>query len=441
MRHRLPVTYLDIVKSPSLVHWLKMSAVLFAARLLGFWNKPRPLVVEESEWTLLDEAHFSYKYIKPLTSAEKGVHEVLFSDDRSVVRLPSSFEAKNCLTVGAAGDLMPAEGLEQSRDIIFENVADLLFDVDVSFANLEGPVSDTKFDVNFIGGNAPHILGFTRSEFESITAHKGKNFKLLSFANNHSFDKGIEGLDTTHDMFSRHGIVAIGTPMAPTEYGRATIVTEKGIKIGFVSATYSLNGLNPPVDAAHRIHVTDLVLKPDLEILRKQIIDCKRHNCDFIIASIHWGQEAEFFPRKYQTEVAHTLVEEGVDLILGHHPHVIQPIEYYRTKRDRDRIAVIAYSLGGLGMRWYTAPHFALGLILNLKISKGVIDGIERTYIESVRPVPVFQNIFLSYYADIRIKRLEKLEDHVKEGESGALHGYAMKIKKYADLVLPETKQ
>ncbi|TIO54488.1 MAG: hypothetical protein E5X98_21745, partial [Mesorhizobium sp.] len=139
------------------------------------------------------EAHFSYKYIKPLTSAEKGVHEVLFSDDRSVVRLPSSFEAKNCLTVGAAGDLMPAEGLEQSRDIIFENVADLLFDVDVSFANLEGPVSDTKFDVNFIGGNAPHILGFTRSEFESITAHKGKNFKLLSFANNHSFDKGIEG--------------------------------------------------------------------------------------------------------------------------------------------------------------------------------------------------------------------------------------------------------
>ncbi|MER9178506.1 CapA family protein [Mesorhizobium sp. M0955] len=437
MRHRLPATYLDIVKSPTVAHWFKMRTVLLAARLFGFWNKPRPLVVDESKWTLVDEAHFSYKYIKPLTSAEKGLPELLFANDRSAVRLPGAFKAKNTLTIGAAGDLMPAEGLQESKDVLFENVADLLFDADVSFANLEGPVSDTKFDINFVGGNSPHILGFTRAEFEAITSHKGRSFRILSFANNHSFDKGIEGLDTTQDMLSRYGIVALGTPAAPEEYGRATIVTENGIRLGFVSATYSLNGLNPPPEAAYRVHVTELNVNPDLELLKLQVMDCKRNNCDFIIASIHWGQEAEFFPRKKQIEIAHTLIEEGVDLILGHHPHVIQPIEYYRTKRDKDRIAVIAYSLGGLGMRWYTAPHFALGLILKLKVSKGVVDGTERTYIESVSPVPVFQNIFVSYFGHTRIKRIEKLEDHVKNGESGALNRYAIEIKRYADLVLP----
>ncbi|MGY4298724.1 poly-gamma-glutamate capsule biosynthesis protein CapA/YwtB (metallophosphatase superfamily) [Bradyrhizobium sp. i1.4.4] len=172
-------------------------------------------------------------------------------------------------------------------------------------------------------------------------------------------------------------------------------------------------------------------------MLKKQIEDCKKQECDFIVASIHWGFEFEFFPRSRQIEAAHKLVEEGVDLIWGHHPHVIQPLEYYRPKRDPDRIAVIAYSLGGLTFWWDSAPHLALGLILNLKLAKGSIRGASRTYIERMRPVPVFQDDFRQ--GDARLLRVEKLENHLNGCSEDRSDGYTRHIeqmKKYASLVL-----
>ncbi|MER9312938.1 CapA family protein [Mesorhizobium australicum] len=440
MRHRLPATFLDLLKPPTVGYRLKMGAVHCAARLFGFWEKPWPKATEDpDEYAFLDEAYSNYKYLNPIVRPEATVHKALFASKRSMVKLPADFQSATSLTIGAAGDLMPAEGLEASKDVVFENVADVLLDVDISFANLEAPVTEQKIEVAFIGGDAP-IMGFSPSEFAAVAGHKGLNFNLLSFANNHAFDRGVEGLDTTFKTFAQFGIVPVGTPLTPSDYGRATIINKRGIKIGFVSATYSLNGLEPP-EAADRIHTARLSSRnsfPDLELLKKQIADAKTQGCDFIVASLHWGYEAEFFPRKRQVDVAHALVEEGVDLILGHHPHVVQPVEYYRTKRDENRIAVIAYSLGGLGYRWYTAPHFALGLILNMRLAKGTTCGNNRTYIEFANPVPVFQNIFLSYFGDMRIKRLEKLEDHLKAGEPSALRSYASKIRFYADLVLRE---
>ncbi|RWJ04390.1 MAG: CapA family protein [Mesorhizobium sp.] len=441
MKHRLPDTYIDILKPPSVRYWLKMNAVYCAARLIGFWDKPRPQVTEDSEeYTFINEAYANYKYLKPITRPEQTVYDTLFASDRSIVKLPPDFETTASLTMGAAGDLMPAEGLEASKDILFENVADVLLNVDISFANLEAPVTEQKIEVKFTGGDAAPIMGFSPSEFAAVAGHKGLNFNLLSFANNHAFDWGVEGLNTTSKLLAQHGIVPIGTPRTPLDYGRATIIHKQGITIGFVSTTDSLNGPKPPPDAAHRIHVAKLSsTSPNLELLKRQIVDAKTQGCDFIVASLHWGCEAEFFPRKHQIDIAHTLVEAGVDLLLGHHPHVIQPVEYYRTKRDQRRIAVIAYSLGGLGYRWYTAPHFALGLILNLKIEKGKTDVGERTYIACVNPVPVFQNIFVSYFGDMRIKRLEMLTNHLEGGgESSSLGSYASEVKRYADLVLPE---
>jgi poly-gamma-glutamate synthesis protein (capsule biosynthesis protein) len=129
-------------------------------------------------------------------------------------------------------------------------------------------------------------------------------------------------------------------------------------------------------------------------------------------------------------------VEEGADLIIGHHPHVIQPIEYFRPERDPDRVAAIAYSLGGLGFRWYTAPHFSLGLILNMQLAKGVTNGITRTYIKRFKPYPVFQHIFLSSLGASKKKRLEKLEDHLENKSSKDVIAYVSQLKQYADLVL-----
>lgn len=434
MQRNFPATYLDLYRAPSFTHWLSMKAAMTSARLLGYWDYPRvDAATDAEEMTFSDELYWFYKLRRPIVRAEENVCPVLFLRNKSVVGLPEGFKKDGSVTIGAAGDLMPADGLEHSRDVFFENTADVLLDADFSFANLEGPVTEQY--VEYCPGTP--LMGFSVAQFPTLAGHRGKCFTALSLANNHAFDWGIEGLETTQRLVTQYGIVDVGSPRTPEEYGRARTLIKKGVKIGVVSATFGLNGRRPPENESHRIHVAKLCSKhdaTDLGLLRRQLEDCRQQHCDFIVASIHWGYEFEFFPRLRQIDAAHTLIEEGVDLILGHHPHVIQPVEYYRTKRDPNRIAVIAYSLGGLGWRWYTAPHFALGMILSMKLSKGLISGESRTYIERVNPIPTFQSVF--YVNGIRLKRVEKLKEHL--GGIGPLHStrYLEKIRQYADLVL-----
>lgn len=434
MQDDLPATYLDLYRAPTYIYWLKMKAAMTSARLFGYWDYPRARAATNAEeMTFIDEVYWCYKLARPTVRAEKNVSEVLFLLDNSSVKLPLGFKTDTSATLAAAGDLMPADGLESSKDILFENIADELFNVDISFANLEGPVTE-KYVEYHPGTN---LLNFSIAQFATLAGYRGKYFETLSFCNNHTFDWGIEGVETTQRLFTQYGIIDVGTPRSPEKYGRATILTKKQIKVGFISATFGINGLELPANEGYRIHRAKLCSKhvaTDLELFKNQIDDCRKQSCDFIVASIHWGYEFEFFPRRRQIEAAHTLIEEGVDLILGHHPHVIQPVEYYCTKRDPNRIAVIAYSLGGLGWRWYTAPHFALGVILNMKLSKGFINGTTRTYIESIKPMPVFQSI--SCQADTRLKRIEKLQEHLNGSRSPHPAPYLRQMKEYADLVL-----
>lgn len=440
MRHSFPANPLEDYRAPSFAYGLKMRAALIIARLFRYWDTPSAIAATD-EASFIDNAYWLHKCARPITKAEENVAEVIFLRDKSVVKLPDGFKSDASVTFAAAGDLMPADELELSKDILFENVADVLLNVDVSFANLEAPVTERDVkESEFVAGDAP-IMGLSLAQFSALVGHRGKYFTALNFANNHAFDMGIEGLETTQKLLTQKGIVDVGTPRHPQEHGRAKILAKEGIKIGFISATYGLNRHDPPVDEAYRIHTAKLMSRSvptELEILKEQIKDCKKQRCDFIVASIHWGYEFEFFPRYRQVDAAHTLIEEGVDLILGHHPHVIQPVEYYRTKRDPNRIAVIAYSLGGLTFDWYTAPHLVLGLILNMKLSRGLMSGAIRTYIESILSIPVFQSV--CFEGQRKFKRIEKLQEH--SNDRGTYHParYVEQIEKYADLVLQNSK-
>lgn len=444
MQNHPPSTPREISQAAALTFESEVKAALERAELSGDWDYPIAAAATDSEeMTVTDWAYWLYKRARPTVRAEEKVPEVLFLHDQSVVRLPDEFKTEAAVTIGAAGDLIPVDGMESSKDVLFERVADVLFDVDISFANLEAPVTEQDIKESVILGQGPEnptIMRNSSAQFFTLAGHREKKFTALNFANNHTFDMGIEGLETTQKLLDQNGIITIGTPRNPEEYGRATIIAKEGIKIGFISATFGLNGRHLPVDEAYRIHTAKLVSKhvaTDLELLNKQIEDCKNQGCDFIVASIHWGYEFEFFPRSRQIEAAHRLVEEGVDLILGHHPHVIQPLEYYRTKRDPSRIAVIAYSLGGLTFWWDAAPHLVLGLVLNMKLAKGSIGGASRTYIETIKPIPVFQDVFRQ--VDTRLLRIEKLEDHLNRcGEDGSddRKKHIKQMRKYADLVL-----
>ncbi|MCP4392796.1 MAG: CapA family protein [Alphaproteobacteria bacterium] len=439
MRSKIPSTPAEVLDLSSNILRLIINTMVKLAEVFKFWEYPyKKAATSFEEIRAMDIFYWVYKTTNSITRVEKGERAAdLFMTDGSIIGLPQDFEKNSSITLGAAGDLLRSKGIEHSKDILFENVTDLLFDQAVSYANFESPITEQELKDEVIGDKEPPTECCSQEQFGILKGHKDKRFTVMNTANNHMFDMGIEGVDTTQRVFADEGIMDVGTNINPDEYGQGKIITKDGVKLGFVSVTFGLNGHELPDDESHRINVSKLLSKfadPELDLLKQQIDHCKNQGCDFIIASLHWGFEFEFFPRKRQVEAARAIVEYGADAIICHHPHVIQPVEYYRTSRDPNRIAVIAHSLGS--MVWgFSAPHLVLSAILNLTLSKGSFQGKELTYIEKTSVTPVFRS-----YTDNDGKvmtRIEKLTDHL-DGNSNHPHDYIAEIKQYADLVLGE---
>ncbi|MGO4139307.1 CapA family protein [Rhizobium anhuiense] len=406
------------------------------ALLVDYWDAPlEGAATDGAEFGFRDEVYWFYKSARPITKPEAGARDLLKRRDNNALTLSPNFKVECSLSMGVAGDLIQAEGLERSKDVLFSNVADVLFQKDLSFANYESVVAQDDKVKKVLGDGRSFTMCCSAEQYSTLTQHNGKHFTVLNTANNHTFDLDLAGLETTQKLLEQYDIMNVGTPRDVDEYGRGSILTSKGIKIGFVSATFGIRRFKLPAHETHRIHVAKLCSKyvaPELELLKRQIAHCKAQGCDFIVGSLHWGWEFEFFPRKSQIDAAHELVEAGVDLLLGHHPHVIQPVEFYPTKRDPKRIAVIAYSLGSTTFGWFTAPHMMLSLMLDIKLSKGCLDGAQQTYISAVYPVPVFRHHYMQ--AGKLLMRIEKLSDHV--ASTGDIPSSIQRMHEYAKLVL-----
>jgi hypothetical protein len=438
MASELPRTPADALQLSSRPLHVLLITALKAAKMTGIWRRaPANSAAVAEEMTTLDNLYWVYKSRFPITRPEPNLKKLAeICRDRETVALPHAMQAQQTLTISACGDILRSPGIENSKDLIYEKVQGLLFDPDISYANFESPITRQDLVEEVIGDGEPPTECCSQAQFDILKGHNSKKFDLLNLANNHMNDMGNEGIETTLRVIAREGIAPIGVNGDPDRHGKATIIVRNGIKLGFVSATFGLNGRNLAPKDVYRIHVSRLLSKrqpPDLGLLQSQIDDCRKQGCDFIVASMHWGHEFEFFPRAVQVTAARALVEYGADAILCHHPHVIQPVEYYRTKRDPDRVALIAYSLGSL--TWgFMAPHLALSLVLNLKVTKGLHGGQVQTYLEDVKVVPVARR-----YLDedgVPITRIERLSDHAPSEPTTDLGADIAQMKRFADLVL-----
>jgi poly-gamma-glutamate synthesis protein (capsule biosynthesis protein) len=177
---------------------------------------------------------------------------------------------------------------------------------------------------------------------------------------------------------------------------KATILEKQGFKIGVVSYTFGLNNYRPPQDrpyVVNRLLLNDGVAANDFQLLQRQIAYCHEQNVDFIIAQLHWGMEHEFYPLPEQLELAHHMAELGVDAIFGHHPHVIQPMEIYRTQRDPQRDVPIYYSLGNL-VNYFSALYLCRSGVARLHLVKGVdAQGQIHVYVKDAQQVEVLQTV------------------------------------------------
>ena len=158
-------------------------------------------------------------------------------------------------------------------------------------------------------------------------------------ANNHCLDKGKLGLERTILMLDSLKIHHAGTYRNPEERHRnyPLLIEKNGFRIVLLNYTYGTNGLK--TDAPNMVNYINL------EQIKKDILDARRKLPDVIIACMHWGVEYCSFPERSECELANWLIEQGVDHVIGSHPHVLQPMEIVKDPRTPAR-HVIVYSLG-----------------------------------------------------------------------------------------------
>jgi poly-gamma-glutamate synthesis protein (capsule biosynthesis protein) len=247
----------------------------------------------------------------------------------------------------------------------------------------------------------------------------------------------MEGFNTTHEQLKAEGFHYVGTNRTPEARKKGLILNSEGIKFGFVAATYSLNQqfFQEPMEdyLVNYVPFHRFKGKVDLSILEEQIAYCRSKDCDFIIISLHWGMEFEFYPRQDQVNIAHYLIECGADAIISHHTHNIQPYEFYQTRRDPHRKAPIFYGLGNLASLSST-PHRALSLSANFEVVKGHVNGDQKTLVARANVTPVLQ---VEYdFNETGYLRIEKLSDLIKSACSEGRSEYVNKSGQYADLIL-----
>ncbi len=197
---------------------------------------------------------------------------------------------------------------------------------------------------------------------ELLTAIKDMGLDVLVTANNHCVDRGREGLERTIDMLDSMNILHTGTFKTQTEKNKAhpLIIEKSGFRIALLNYTYGTNGL--PVTKPNIVNLIDTVA------IRKDIIKARSLKTDAIIVFTHWGAEYESLPSKSQKDITELCFKYGARLVIGSHPHVIQPMEW-RKKENQ----LVAYSLGNFvsGQRkQYTDG----GAMIRLELEKVTFD-------------------------------------------------------------------
>ena len=269
------------------------------------------------------------------------------------------------ITLLFVGDIMLDRGVEniwqnyQNSRYPFLNVVDEIRKADIAFANLEGSISEN--------GKNQKIKYSFRFDPSSVEGLKFAGFDVLSLANNHSFDWGREALEDTVNILRGNDILPVGAGINYLEANSPAIKNVAGAKIAFFA--YENIEPNSKYDEATK----DLAGKSsfNLERVKNEISAIKQLKiADMAIVSMHWGEEYQLRSNKFQQEIGRALVEAGADIIIGHHPHVIQEIERYKN-------GWIAYSLGNFIFDQNFSEETMKGLMLKVKIQNKKIVEIE----------------------------------------------------------------
>jgi poly-gamma-glutamate synthesis protein (capsule biosynthesis protein) len=214
-----------------------------------------------------------------------------------------------------------------------------------------------------------------------VYALKDAGFDLLVTANNHALDQGWEGVKRTIEVINENRLYQTGTFISQEDRDSIRIFNISSIKIAVLAYSENTNGLPIPKGKDFVINLIDE------ELIRKDIIKAREKNVDIVLVHLHYGIEYLREPNDYQKEIVQKIIELGADIIIGGHPHVIQPIDFFKTNNTKIDSGFVAYSMGNFisNQRW---RYSDAGLILNIHISKNILT--DSIYISEVNYLPTW---------------------------------------------------
>ena len=286
------------------------------------------------------------------------------------------------------------------------------------------PIS-SKYDLAYY--NQETILGGTdlgysnyprfNSPTEVGDAFIDAGFNLVSLANNHTMDKGERGvLHSVNYWNSKKGVVTSGQWSSLEERDKIRIYEKNNIKYAFFSYTTWTNGLNTPYgkDYLNNVYTDD---KASWDISRV------RDDVDVVIVAMHWGNEYSFNVSENQTHIANHLSSLGVDLIIGAHPHVVQPVEYINNGKT-----LVIYSLGNV-ISDQVGIERLTGLMMEVTINKHVdVDESSVTKVINPKAELIYTKSYRSYDRQFKVYPYPMLNDSL-------LYNYSTYYERYKSVV------
>lgn len=280
----------------------------------------------------LQDGKVTNNYLELSNLSDDTEYTIKFTN--SDTEISNTFKTSKISTLRFGGDVMMTSFFADyiSRygvDYMWEDVSNLLKTADYSMINLETSVSDRG------ASNKPEGYGF-RSNPGTLKGLTTAGIDFVNIANNHVFDYGIDAFKDTLYNLNENKISYAGAGLNKEEAFSVKYEKINDLKVAFIGATsvygslmWDSSGETPGIAA----------LKPDnYELLKNNIASAKK-NADYVIVNLHWGREYEDYPEAAQITLAHSLIDSGADIIIGHHSHVLQGIENYNN-------GIIFYSIG-----------------------------------------------------------------------------------------------
>jgi poly-gamma-glutamate synthesis protein (capsule biosynthesis protein) len=279
-----------------------------------------------------------------------------------ILLFPLYGDGETYLTIIAAGDNLYSDPILRAFEKdgtydfnpIYRRVRPLIEGADIALVNQE-----TVFGRRDYSG---YPLFNTPQEAGLALALAG--FDLVNHGTNHALDQGEGGLFITMDFWDTlPQVTYLGIHRSAEARKNYTIIEKNHIRVGVLSYTYGTNSISLPRDKPWLVSMADTARMAEE-------LDSLRPLCDFLIVSMHWGTEYDHIPTTAQKRTATFLAEHGVDLIIGHHPHVLQPWEVLPRPDGGENLCF--YSLGNFVSAQLTRPTLPtlLGGLMYLKIKK-----------------------------------------------------------------------